>query len=112
MRVCAQGCKDTGDVRALKCVSNLYSEEAKTQIKELRKGQISLLHGINFSVSIKNRLQNYNIFLKHARAGCIFCRGCLKCEPLKAMQTAYIPFGVTRPMLDVFCRIPTSKYAS
>ena len=31
---------------------------------------------------------------------------------LRTMQIAYMPFGVTRPLLDVFCRTPTTKYAS
>jgi len=28
------------------------------------------------------------------------------------MQIAYMPFGVTRPLLDEFCRTPTTKHAS
>ena len=28
------------------------------------------------------------------------------------MRIAYMPFGVTRPLLDEFCRTPTTKHAS
>ena len=33
-------------------------------------------------------------------------------ESLQAMRIAYIPFGVTRPLLDEFCRTPSTKHAS
>ena len=38
--------------------------------------------------------------------------GAVLCKPLKTMQIAYIPFGVTRPLLDEFCRTPSTKHAS
>ena len=33
-------------------------------------------------------------------------------ESLKAMRVAYIPFGVTRPLLNEFCRTHSTKHAS
>ena len=30
----------------------------------------------------------------------------------EAMRIAHIPFGVTRPLLDEFCRTPSTKHAS
>ena len=38
VRVCTQRSKDTGDVSTLERISDLYSEETETQIKELCKG--------------------------------------------------------------------------